>query len=94
MVTYSSFVALYPEFTPAPVATVNASIAEALIMVDPAVYRAKTDAAVAAFAAHLIALNPLGEYAKLSKTAGSEDTIYLKRFQRIQRSCTSGFRVI
>jgi len=91
-VTRDTLIARYPEFTSTPVDLVNASIADAALMVDPTYYRAKTDSAVTAYAAHLIALNPLGELARLDKKG--EKTTYLLVFQRIQRSLGAGFRTI
>ena len=91
-VTYSSFVTRFPEFTNATQALVEACIAEAELMVDSNYYGDKADMAVNYYAAHLIAINPLGEMARLDKK--SEKTIYLIHFEKIKRSSGTGFRVV
>jgi hypothetical protein len=71
---------------------VQPSNTDAELMVDRCVYGAKADAAVKAYAAHLIAINPLGEFARLDKKG--EKTIYLLQYERFKRAVGSGFRVI
>lgn len=88
----ASLIVRFPEFTSTPSALVTACIAEAELLVDRAYYGTKADMAVTHFAAHLVAINPLGEMARLDKKG--EKTTYLLSFQRIMRSTGAGFRVI
>jgi len=94
-VTAVSLVARYPEFEDAVTAypaMVDACIAEAALMVDGNVYGDKADMAVTSYAAHLIALNPIGELARLDKK--SDKTTYLIHFTNIKKSVAAGFRVL
>jgi len=91
-VTYATFLVRFPEFAQAPQTLVEASLADAELMVDRDVYGAKADMAVGFYAAHLVATNPLGEMARLDKK--SDRTTYLVHFERVRRSIGTGFRVI
>ena len=86
------FLAQFPEFGNAPPGLVERALDEAALMVDSAVYGTKTNVALGYYAAHLIAINPLGELARLQKDP--EKTTYMLAFQRIQRSLGAGFRTI
>lgn len=88
----TSLITRFPEFTAATEALVTACIADAELMVDRAYYGNKADMAVTWYAAHLIAINPLGEMARLDKK--SDKTIYLIGFNNIKRSLGAGCRVI
>ena len=91
-VTRITLIARFPEFTSTPEALVNASIADAILQVDSDYYGTKADMAITYLAAHLIALNPLGEMARLDKKG--EKTIYLLLFDKVKRSLGAGLRVI
>lgn len=91
-VTFTTLRVRYPEFVPTPEALITASIVDAELMVDRTVYGSKSDMAVTSYAAHLIAINPLGEMARLDKK--SDKTTYLLAFNAIKRSTAAGFRVI
>jgi hypothetical protein len=91
-VNAASLVVRYPEFTSTPTTLVDASIADAELMIDRAYYRGKADMAVTAYAAHLIAINPLGEMARLDKKG--EKTTYWLHYENIKRSLGAGCRVI
>jgi hypothetical protein len=82
----------YPEFNNAPDALVQQCIDDATLMVDAAVFGAKTDIAIKALAAHYIAINPLGEMARLDKQG--KETTYWLQYQGIRKSVAAGFRVI
>lgn len=70
---------------------VDEAIAEATRNVDEAVFDAKTDDAIKWKAAHLLAISPFGQQARLVSKDGS--TTYEKRFLALARSMTPGFRV-
>ena len=88
----TSLITRFPEFTNATEALVTACIAEAELMVDRSYYGEKADMAVTHLAAHLVAINPLGEMARLDKKG--DKTIYLISFEKIKRSLGAGCRVI
>ena len=84
--------ARFPEFTNTPDSLVDASIADAKLMVDSVYYGTRYDMAVTYYAAHLIAVNPLGEMARLDKKA--DTTTYWLLFESVKRATGTGFRVI
>jgi len=88
----TTLVTRYPEFTSTPATLVAACIADAQVMIDASYYGAKADAATHALAAHYIAINPLGEMARLDKKG--EKTTYLLQYNQIKRSLGAGCRVI
>jgi hypothetical protein len=95
MATAAELVARYPEFAPAVSAypdMVDACLAEASECVDAAFFAGKTSHAVLALAAHLIAINPLGELARIDKR--TDTTVYSIQFERLKRTCGAGFRVL
>jgi hypothetical protein len=94
-VDVSALIARYPEFTATVTEypdMVDACIAEAVSRISSAYFGTRTDMAVKALAAHLIAINPLGEMARIQMKDGS--TTYLQDYQRIRRGISTGFRVI
>lgn len=91
-VTRASFIERFPEFTETPSTLVDASLADAALMVDADYFGSKADMAIRYYAAHLIAINPLGEMARLDKHG--EKTTYLTEFEKVKRSLGAGFRVI
>lgn len=95
-VTYAQFVQRFPEFSQAPQDTVEACLAEAEARVDRTfVATNKADAAVKYLAAHLIAVNPLGEYARLDASGKKKSmTTYWAEYMRLIRSTGAGCRVI
>ncbi len=86
---YAQFVAIYPEFAAAPVATVYTAIGSALIRTPVDVWGDHHALGVFALAAHLTAMAPGGEAMRLS----GETTIYQKERDRLNRIVASGFRV-
>jgi hypothetical protein len=91
-VTRQIFLDRFPEFSKAPDTLIDASLADAALMVDRTYFGAKADLAVTYWAAHLIAINPLGEMARLDKK--NKDTIYSTMYDQVKRSIGAGFRVI
>ena len=90
-VTRSSFLGRFPEFEPASQTMVEAAIGEAIRNVDAAAFGDKTDDAVAWKCAHLLAISPFGQQARLISKDGS--TTYGKYFKELAQSNTPGFRV-
>jgi hypothetical protein len=88
----TSLITRFPEFAAADSNLVTACIADAELMVDRVYFGDKADMAVTHYAAHLIAINPLGEMARLDKKG--DKTTYLLSFTAIKRSIGTGFRVI
>ena len=86
-----SFLARFPEFEPASRSMVDEAIDEASRNVDPDVFGEKTDDGIRWQAAHLLAISPFGQQARLISKDGS--TTYGKRFEALARSMTPGFRV-
>lgn len=91
-VTRTTLIARFPEFTSTPEALVDACIVDAALMVDEDYYGTKADMAVTFLAAHYIAMNPLGEMARLDKKG--EKTTYLVLYESVKRSLGAGCRVI
>lgn len=94
-VTESSLKTRFPEFNNATTALVEASISDAQSLVDSAWYGSKTDMAVTYLAAHLLAMNPLAELARLTfKESGRITTAYEQLYKKVRRSIGAGCRVI
>ena len=85
------FLARFPEFEPASKGMIDEAIAEAARNVVGGVWREKNDDGVRWLAAHLLAISPFGQQARLISKDGS--TTYGKRFAELVRSVTPGFRV-
>lgn len=70
-VTVASFLASYPEFVRAPdVVDVEATLAKAVLNVDAEVWGDKTDEGIELTLAHMLALSPFGQMAKLLSEKG------------------------
>lgn len=85
------FLARFPEFEPAPPAMIGAAIAEAKRGVDADVWREKTDDGVRWLAAHLLAISPFGQQARLVSKEGS--STYGEHHKMLVKSVTPGYRV-
>lgn len=91
----TSLLARFPEFTAANTSypnLVSGAITDATALVDATEYGDKADMAITYLAAHFIAINPLGELARLDKRG--EKTTYLLMFERVKKSIGFGCRVI
>lgn len=86
-----SFLARFPEFEPASIAMIEGALVDARSNVDGAVFGTKTDEAVRWKTAHLLAITPFGQQARLVSKDGS--TTYGEYFMQLVRSVTPGFRV-
>jgi len=71
---------------------VDGCIAQAQAMVDSDWYGSKADHAIHALAAHFVAINPLGELARIDKKG--EKTVYWIQYEQIRKSIGAGCRVI
>lgn len=98
-VGFSSFVEAFPEFREAPKTLVDAKLAEARLQVDPVVWRGKTDLGVSYLAAHLVAISPFGQHARLQPASAKVTrdealTTYERHYRALVRSVSSGYRVV
>lgn len=82
--------ARYPEFADAraPTDMVNATLATATVQVRPEVWGVLTDEGIIQLTAHLLAISPWGQQARLAATDG--ETTYGKRYRELQQSVTCG----
>ncbi len=86
-----NFCARFPEFEPATEPMIRTAIAEAVNNVDVDVFKTKTDEAVRWKTAHLLAISPFGQQARMVSKEGG--TTYGEQFMKLARSVTPGFRV-
>lgn len=88
----SGFLASFPEFGKGTALTlVGAKLAEATLQVSPSVWGALTDTGIGYLTAHLLALSPSGQNARMVAKDGV--TTYFTHYRRLQRMVSSGFRV-
>jgi hypothetical protein len=90
-VDYRSFLARFPEFEPAGRGMIRAAIEEATRGIDTEVWGDKTDDGVRWLTAHLLAISPFGQQARMVSKEGS--STYGDEHKRLMRSVTPGFRV-
>jgi hypothetical protein len=90
--TADTFKAALPEFEPTDDYVVSDALAEAVQEVKTAVFGKKTDVAVKWLAAHLIALRPGSEHARLKKDQSM--TIYYHRYEAILNQVAHGHLII
>lgn len=93
-VSYQTFVARFPEFEGANRRMVEIELANAANQVPSDVWGAQADDAIGLLAAHLVALRPAGEFARLKTKDGSLRTTYGDQYERMQRRIICGDRVI
>jgi len=91
-VTVRQFKTEFPEFAETDNAVVQARLTMATRMVNSSVWGTKADDGVKLYTAHLLAMSPMGEQARLKKE--NRGTIYGDQFEAMKRSVASGFRVI
>lgn len=91
--TRTTFVNLYPAFSPTDPDVVDAFLAEVLLGLDPNVYGNRLDAAHGALTAHELWKSPAGTSLR-SETADLDTSDYLRKFQRIRREVTTPFAVL
>ncbi len=81
-VTFDSFTTSHPEFIPAGEDLIEAKVAAAVLQVDAEVWGDKVDLGVELTAAHLLAMSPFGQNARLVPEDGV--TIYERQLRRMQ----------
>jgi hypothetical protein len=86
--TAAAFKARYPEFNPASDAVVTAALADAVPYIDPGLFSTDTDQAVGLKAAHILAISPFGQNARLVAEDGS--TTYAKALEPLVRARAGG----
>lgn len=90
----TDLVTRFPEFTPAVSANpamVDAAIAEAARRIDVDVWGTKSDDGTLYLAAHLLAISPFGQNARLQSKAG--ESTYGNEHARMVREVSAGYRV-
>lgn len=95
--TSAEFIVRYPEFTTADSGLVSATLAEALLSIDPTVYGNKADAAQGLLCAHLLWIGVAGNSLRLTaegEPQSKPNSPYWARYMRILRECTVGFAVL
>lgn len=91
-VSVESFLTSFPEFEPAGEGLIAAKIAAGALQVDAGLWGEKADLGVELTAAHLLALSPFGQQARLIAKDGT--TTYGNRLHVMQRQVASGYRLI
>lgn len=92
MVTLPRFRNTFPEFRKTEDHEIEAKIAIAKLRVNAGVWGDKADAGVLYLSAHMVALAPAGQNAKL-KPENAAKTVYLQEYRAIMRSVTFGHRI-
>ena len=91
-VDVESFLVGFPEFRPAEATLITPTIAKATLQVDVSVWGSKADLGIELLTAHLLALSPFGQNARLVSEDGS--TTYGKQHMEIVKQVTLRLRVI
>jgi len=84
--TASTFRAAKPEFSDATDPQVETALADAGAYCNADVFGDQHDQAVGLYAAHLLAISPFGQNARLVNKQG--DTTYRTQWRRLARVCT------
>lgn len=97
-VDHTTFVAAFPAFKKTARETVEVKIAEAERQIDRAVWGELADDGIGYLAAHLLAMMPGGEHARLiprnaKPVRGEALTTYERQYKRLVKMVASGFRV-
>jgi hypothetical protein len=71
---------------------IESALAEATRGVDPQIWDTKADDGIRWYTAHLLAISPFGQQARLVSEAG--ESTYGKRWRELSLEVSSGFRVI
>lgn len=91
-VTVLQFKAEFPEFDNTENAVIQSRLSMASRQINATVWGAKTNDGIKMLAAHLIALAPLGEQAKLRHE--NRGTIYGDQYEALKAQVAYGFRVV
>ena len=85
----------FEEFSDLTDAQIDPKIADAVAIVSVSTWGTLVDQGVKYLTAHLIAMSPLGEQAKLDLDEDDEDaTVYLQHYKRLMRQLAAACRVI
>jgi ABC-type transport system substrate-binding protein len=76
-----TFRSLFPEFNTAPDAVVQSRLDQAQIQIDPAIWGDRSGEGQVYLAAHLLAISPGGQFARLLSKEGS--STYQKRYDEM-----------
>jgi hypothetical protein len=87
--TRASFFVSFPEFSATDVNLVDAKLAEAAAEIDQDVWGDRATAGHGYLAAHLLAMSPFGNAAKL---VDKSSTTYEVHYKRLVRTVTAGIR--
>lgn len=90
-ISYASFVAAYPEFSPIDQPYVQSWLDAAGRQIDRDVFETCADDAQGLLAAHLLALSPYGRNARTEKPQTT--SVYGTMFADLQLKCSYGYRV-
>lgn len=90
--TSTSFLTLYPEFSPVDAGQLQGMLDEVATGLDPSVYGPRWDAAHGALTAHQLFISPAGLSIRGDSTE-TDTSDYFEKFKRIRREVTIGFLV-
>jgi hypothetical protein len=87
--TLASFLVSFPEFSATDAPLLTAKLAEAEAQIDPLVWGSRSTAGHGYLTAHLLAMSPFGNAAKL---VDKKSTTYETHYLRLVRIVTAGIR--
>ena len=90
--TLRQFVRRFPEFRDSDPTLIQSKLDDAAEQIEDDVWGGKANQGQAYLAAHLLAINPMGEVMRLEKD--SDKTVYLLNYKKLLRQVAYGFRVI
>jgi len=90
-VTLGAFTTQFKEFQGVDPTLLQAQLDAAALSVDRTIWGAKADQGTYYLAAHMLALSPFGQNARMVDAKGQ--TTYWVHFRRLRSEVTSGFRV-
>jgi len=89
-VSVANFQARFPEFASTDTGLITLVLAEASAQIETSVWSTRRDEGIKYLTAHLLAISPMGEPARLG--ADKMETIYGKHFERLMKQVTFGLR--
>ena len=89
-VSLDAFTTQFKEFQGVDATLLQAQLSAAVLSVDATVWGAKADQGVYYLAAHMLALSPFGQNARMVDAKGQ--TTYWIHFRRLRSEISSGFR--
>ncbi len=85
------FLAAYPEFETAGAELISAKLTEAAAQIDPTIWLHLTDVGHGLLTAHLLAIAPGGQQARMLEKSGT--TTYKLQFDELREAVTCAIRV-